>query len=128
MNTWENNIKIDIKETGTKDVNCICVVQFRDKWWLLQSNEPSCLDWLRSWSLSGRTQFQTAVGHMYNKQRHAHWIDSLSYCSIYTAATRFNAKASSSGSCYFVPAKLHKPVHAVLVVFFLKKKLSHSLF
>jgi hypothetical protein len=26
MNTWENNTKMDIKETGTKDMNCISLV------------------------------------------------------------------------------------------------------
>jgi hypothetical protein len=33
MNTWNNNTKMDIKEIGTKCVNCISLFQARDKWW-----------------------------------------------------------------------------------------------
>jgi hypothetical protein len=36
---------------------------------------------------------------------------------VYIAPTCFNANASSSGSSYSLPAKLHKRVNAVLVVF-----------
>jgi hypothetical protein len=32
MNIWENNNKMDIKEIGTIVVNCISLVQVRDKW------------------------------------------------------------------------------------------------
>jgi hypothetical protein len=63
---------------------------------------------------------------MHNVQTNAHLIDSLLHRSIFIAPTCFNAKASSSESSYSVPAKLHKRVHAVLVVIF--KKLSDSLF
>jgi hypothetical protein len=35
MNIWENNTKMDIKERGTTVVNCISLVQVRDKWWAL---------------------------------------------------------------------------------------------
>jgi hypothetical protein len=63
---------------------------------------------------------------MYTVQTNTHLIDSSLYCSIFIAPTCFNANASSSGSSYSVPAKLHEHVHAVLVVFF--KKLSDSLF
>jgi hypothetical protein len=63
---------------------------------------------------------------MYNEQTNAHLIDSLLYCSLFIAPTCFNANAPSSGSSYSVPAKLHKCVHAVLVVFL--KKLSHLFF
>jgi hypothetical protein len=64
--------------------------------------------------------------YMYNKQTNAHLIDSLLYCSIFIAPTCFDTNPSYSGSSYSVPAKLHKRVHAVLVVFL--KKLSHSFF
>jgi hypothetical protein len=33
MNIWENNNKIDIKEIGTRVVNCISLIKVRDKWW-----------------------------------------------------------------------------------------------
>jgi hypothetical protein len=51
-----------------------------------------------------------------NKQN-AHLIDSLLYCSIFIAPACFNTYASCSGSSYSLPAKLHKRVHAGLVVF-----------
>jgi hypothetical protein len=35
MNIWENNNNLDIKERGTMVVNCISLVQVRDKWWAL---------------------------------------------------------------------------------------------
>jgi hypothetical protein len=57
---------------------------------------------------------------MYNEQTNANLIESLLHSSILTAATCFNANASSSGSSYSLPAKLHKRVHTVLVVFFLR--------
>jgi hypothetical protein len=63
---------------------------------------------------------------MYNEQTNAHLIDSLLYCSIFIASTCFNANALSSGSPHLVPAKLHKHVHPVLVVF--KKKNFHICF
>ena len=56
---------------------------------------------------------------MYIEQTNAHLIDSVLYCSLFIVSTCFNAKVSSSGSCYLVPAKIHKRVHAVCVVFFL---------
>jgi len=49
-----------------------------------------------------------------------HLLDSLLYCSLFIAPMCFNVNASSSGSCHSVPAKLHKCIHAVLVVFFKK--------
>jgi hypothetical protein len=49
---------------------------------------------------------------MYNEQTDSHLIDSLLYCSTFTAPTCSNANASSSGSSYSLPAKLHKRVHA----------------
>jgi hypothetical protein len=55
---------------------------------------------------------------MYNAQINAHFFDSLLHCSLFIAPTCFNANASPSGSSYSLPAKLHKRVHAVLVVFF----------
>jgi hypothetical protein len=51
-----------------------------------------------------------------NKQTHSR-LTVLLYCSICIAATYFNANVSSSGSYYSFSAKLHKRVHAVLVVF-----------
>jgi len=54
------------------------------------------------------------------KQTNAHLIDSLLYCSLFGATTCFNINASWSGSSHLVPAKLHKHVHAVLVVIFKK--------
>jgi hypothetical protein len=54
---------------------------------------------------------------MYNEQTNARLINVLLYCSILIAPTYFNANASSSGSSYSLPAKLHKRVHAVLLVF-----------
>jgi hypothetical protein len=63
---------------------------------------------------------------MHNEQTNAHLIDSLLYCSVFIAPACFNANASSSGNFYSVTAKLHKRVHAALLVFF--KKLSHCLF
>jgi hypothetical protein len=54
---------------------------------------------------------------MYNEQTNAHLIECLVYCSLFIAPTCFNANASSSGSSHLVPAKLHKRVHAVLVLF-----------
>jgi len=55
---------------------------------------------------------------MYNEQTNAHLTDFLLHCSLFIAPTCFDANASSSGSSQSVPAKLHKRVHAVLVVFF----------
>jgi hypothetical protein len=52
-----------------------------------------------------------------NKQMHT-WSTVLLYCSLFVAPTYFNANTSSSGSSPSVPAKLHKRVHAVLVVFY----------
>jgi hypothetical protein len=46
--------------------------------------------------------------YMYDKQTNAHLIDSLIYCSLFITPTCFKASASSSGSSYSVPAKLHK--------------------
>jgi len=63
---------------------------------------------------------------MYNEQTNAHLTDILLYCSLFIAPTCFDANMSSSESSHLVPAKLHKRVHAVLVVFF--KKRSHSFF
>jgi len=54
---------------------------------------------------------------MYNEQTNTHLTDSLLYCSVFITPTCFNVKVSSSGSSHSVPAKLHKRVHAVLVVF-----------
>ena len=55
--------------------------------------------------------------YMYNEQTNAHLINKfLLYCSLFIALTCFNADTSSSGSPKSVPAKLHKCVHAVLVV------------
>jgi vancomycin permeability regulator SanA len=54
---------------------------------------------------------------MYNEQTNAHLIDILLYCSLFIAATCFNANGPSSGSSYSVPAKFNKRVHAVLDVF-----------
>ena len=42
-NIWENNNKIDIKETGTSVVNCISLVQVRDKWWALTNTVMNLL-------------------------------------------------------------------------------------
>jgi len=57
---------------------------------------------------------------MHNEQTNAPLIDSFItlYCSLFIAPTCFNANASSSGSSHSVPAKLHKCVDAVLMVFF----------
>jgi len=49
-----------------------------------------------------------------NKQMH-NLLTVLLYCSLYIAPTHFNSNASSSGSSHSVPAKLNKPIHAVLV-------------
>jgi hypothetical protein len=38
MNIWENNNKMNIEEIGTTVVNCICLVQVRDKWWALTNS------------------------------------------------------------------------------------------
>jgi len=57
---------------------------------------------------------------MYIEQTKPHLMDSLLYCSLSIAPTCFNANTSSSGSSHLEPAKLHKRVHPVLVVFFLK--------
>jgi hypothetical protein len=57
---------------------------------------------------------------MYNEQTNAHLIDSLLYSSVFIGLICFNANASSSESSYSLPAKLHKRVNAVLVVFFKK--------
>jgi len=32
---WEDNIKLDLGETGCKGVNCIHLAQDRDQWWSL---------------------------------------------------------------------------------------------
>jgi hypothetical protein len=32
---WENNIKMDVKETGWKGMDLIHVVQDRDRWWVM---------------------------------------------------------------------------------------------
>jgi hypothetical protein len=63
---------------------------------------------------------------MYKEQTKAHLIDSLLYCSVFIVPTYFKTNESSSVSSYSLLAKLHKHVHAVLVVFC--KKLSRSLF
>jgi hypothetical protein len=55
--------------------------------------------------------------YMYNEQTNAHLIESLLYCSLFITPTCFNTNRSSSGSSYSVPAKFHKRVHEVLVVF-----------
>jgi hypothetical protein len=55
---------------------------------------------------------------MYNEQTNAHFIDSLLYCSLFIAPTCFNANVPSLGGSYSLPAKLHKRVHAVFVMFF----------
>jgi hypothetical protein len=54
---------------------------------------------------------------MYNEQTNAHLIDSLLFCSVFITPTCFNANALSLVSSYSVPVKLHKRVHAVLMVF-----------
>ena len=59
---------------------------------------------------------------MYDAPTDAHLTDSLLHCSLFMAHACFNASASSSGISQSVPAKLHKPVHAVLVEFKKKKK------
>ena len=58
---------------------------------------------------------------MYNEQTDAHLADILLFCSLFIAATCFSANTSSRGSCHSVPAKSHKRVHAVLVIFFFLK-------
>jgi hypothetical protein len=68
----------------------------------------------------------TAIHCIYNEQTNAHIIHSLLHSSIFITPTCSNTNASSSGSSYWVPAKVHKRVHAVWVVFC--KKISHSLF
>jgi hypothetical protein len=60
----------------------------------------------------------TSAHYMYNEHTNAHLIDSLLYCSLFIAATCSNTNPSSSGDSYSVRAKLHKHVHADLVVFF----------
>jgi hypothetical protein len=45
---------------------------------------------------------------MYNEPTNAQLIDSLLYCSVFITATCFNTNATSSGSSYSLPAKLHK--------------------
>jgi len=52
------------------------------------------------------------------KQTNAHLTDIILYRFLFIAPTCF--VVSSSGSCHSVSAKLHKRVHAVLVVFFQK--------
>jgi hypothetical protein len=54
---------------------------------------------------------------VYNKQTDAHVMTVCYSVSLFTAPTCFNANSSSSGSSCLLPAKLHKCVHAVLVVF-----------
>jgi len=54
------------------------------------------------------------------KQTNAHLTDSLLYRSLFIGPACFNINTPSSGSYHSVPAKLHKCVHAVLVVFFKK--------
>jgi hypothetical protein len=44
------------------------------------------------------------------------WLTALLYCSLFIAPTCFNVNVSSSGGSYLVFAKLHKPVHVVMVV------------
>jgi hypothetical protein len=45
------------------------------------------------------------------------WLRVLLYSSLFIARTGFNAKAPSLGSSHSVPVKLHKPVHALLLLF-----------
>jgi hypothetical protein len=63
--------------------------------------------------------YRASFYYTYNEQTNAHLIDSLLY-RFFIAPARFNANALSSGSSYTLPAKLHKSVHAVLVVFCLR--------
>jgi len=42
---------------------------------------------------------------MHNEQTNAHVIDSLLYCALFMAPTRFNANASSPGSSHLVVTK-----------------------
>ena len=64
------------------------------------------------------TQLQlTNISHMYNEQTDEHSNDSLLYRSLFIAPKYFSANASSSGSFQSVPAKLHKRVHAVSVIY-----------
>jgi len=51
-----------------------------------------------------------------NKQMHT-WLTVYRTNLYYIAPTCLNANASSSESSHSVPAKLHKRVYAVLVVF-----------
>jgi hypothetical protein len=67
------------------------------------------------------------VPYMYNEHTDAHLIVLL-YCSLFIAPTRFKANTSSSESYNSVPAKLHKRVHAVLVLFKKRKKNFHVIF
>ena len=85
---------------------------------------------LGSMSLGTVVQFNFTYGdnlltsantYMYNEQTNAYLIDSLLYYSLFIAPAYFNANASSSRSSHSVPAKLHKHVHALLVVFFKNK-------
>jgi hypothetical protein len=32
---WEDNIKMDLRDTVCKDMDCICLVHDTDKWWSL---------------------------------------------------------------------------------------------
>jgi hypothetical protein len=59
--------------------------------------------------------------YVYNEQTNAHLIDSLRvlYCSLFIAATLFNANAPSSRKSYSVPVEFHKRVHTFVVVFFI---------
>jgi hypothetical protein len=48
---------------------------------------------------------------MYNKQTNAQLTDSLLFCSIFIDADGFKVNASSSGSFYSFPARLHKRIN-----------------
>src|SRR5215469_13663448 len=75
----------------------------------IQSSETSANNYHKPENNPKMTQHSEHGGSL--KSRNEHIIDSLLYCSLFTAPTRFNANVPSSGSCYSVPAKLHKHVH-----------------
>jgi hypothetical protein len=54
---------------------------------------------------------------MYKEQTSTHLITGYYTVSLFIAVTYFNANSSSSESSCSLPAKLHKSVHAVLVMF-----------
>ena len=56
--------------------------------------------------------------YMYIEQTKPHMINSLLYCSLFIALNMFQGQRVILRSSHSVPAKLHKRVRAVLVVFF----------